>query len=189
MKSTKSYIREFGLDNLDKARKFNREEFLKVFGEEFNERVLLTQQACKRMDVQFTYQKFLNLVSEQHNKFNAISNKKLGGVLSEDLFKAFYAMYVVKHREEIFPEEHRLLAEKAEKAKLAEIEKQQKVVEEIEKAELKKKAKDIENKRKAQEMMSSIKTELKKKGVKIVSEDSQEKPIIKSKSSKKAKGL
>lgn len=187
MKSTKSYIREFGLNDLDKARKFNREEFLKTFGEEFNERVLVTLQACKKMDVQFTYQKFLNLVSEQHNKFNAISNKKLGGVLSEDLFKAFYAMYVVKHREELFPEEHQRLAQKAEQQKLAEIERQEKILAEIERQEAQKKLKDLVNKQKAMAMVSSVKGKLEKKGVKIITEEDQ--PKVKSKSSKKSKGL
>lgn len=192
MKSTKAYVREFGLDNLDTAKKFNREEFLKAFGNEFNERLQVTMTACKKMDVSFTYQKFLNLVNEQHSKFNAISNKKLGGVLSEDLFKAFYAMYVVKHRETIFPEIHQQLSEAAEKAREQAELKANKIAEEVAYREKLEAIKKAQNKQKALEMVDNVKGTLQKKGIKIQpTETTLKEKVInpKSKSTKKAKGL
>ena len=188
MKSTKVYLKMFGLDVLETAKKFDRDLFIKTFGEEFDERVMVTVQACKKMDVQFTYNKFLNLVSEQHTKFNAISNKKLGGVLNEDLFKAFYAMYVVKHREKLFPIEHQQLAEKAEQHKLYIA---QKLKKETEAEERKQLIAKNESKKKANELVSQMSGALQKKGVRIIVEDKESKPKHKEvkKPVKKSKGL
>lgn len=101
---TKQYVDEFHLDNPNY--RFNRKEFMRVFSEEFNQRVEATMDACKRMDVKFSYEKFQHIIKEQQDKFWNISNKKAGEPLTEGLFSAFFAIHVVPLRAKLFPEVH-----------------------------------------------------------------------------------
>lgn len=102
--NTKQYVAHFGLDK--ENQEFNRDEFLRVFGNEFLERLKITQAACQKMDTQFTWHKFQILIKEQQKKFESISNKKIGEPFTDNLWKAFFAIIVVPIRQEYFPKEH-----------------------------------------------------------------------------------
>lgn len=111
---TQEYVKQFKLDR--EHYNFNREKFMKVFGQEFRDRIEATITACKKMQVQFTYEKFLHAIKEQQDKFWGISNKKAGEPFSEGLFSAFFALYAIPLRESLFPNIHAKLEEKRKKA-------------------------------------------------------------------------
>lgn len=113
---TQEYIKQFKLDR--EHYNFNREKFMKAFGQEFKDRIEATITACKKMQVQFTYEKFLHAIKEQQDKFWNISNKKVGEPFSEGLFSAFFALHVIPLRASLFPSIHDELEEKKRKAKM-----------------------------------------------------------------------
>jgi hypothetical protein len=112
---TQEYIKQFKLDR--EHYNFNREKFMEAFGQEFKDRIEATITACKKMQVQFTYEKFLHAIKEQQDKFWNISNKKVGEPFSEGLFSAFFALHVIPLRASLFPNIHDELEEKRRKAK------------------------------------------------------------------------
>lgn len=128
---TQEYVKQFKLDR--EHYNFNREKFIKAFGQEFNDRIEATITACKKMQVQFTYEKFLHAVKEQQDKFWNISNKKVGKPFSEGLFYAFFTLHVIPLRASLFPNIHAQLEEKRRKA----IERDAKIKAELEAAEKK----------------------------------------------------
>lgn len=128
---TQEYVRQFKLDR--EHYNFNREKFMGAFGHEFNDRIEATITACKKMQVQFTYEKFLHAVKEQQDKFWNISNKKVGEPFSEGLFSAFFALHVIPLRASLFPNIHDQLEKKRRKA----IEMDAKIKAELEAAEKK----------------------------------------------------
>lgn len=73
---TAEYVKQFKLDKPNYN--FNREKFMEAFGQEFKDRIEAMITACKKMQVQFTYEKFLHAIKEQQDKFWQISNKKIG---------------------------------------------------------------------------------------------------------------
>lgn len=107
---TQEYVKQFKLDL--EHYNFNREKFMEAFGQEFRDRIEATITSCKKMQVQFTYEKFLHAIKEQHDKFWNISNKKAGEPFSEGLFSAFFALHVIPLREILFPNIHAKLEEK-----------------------------------------------------------------------------
>lgn len=111
---TQEYVRQFKLDQ--EHYNFNREKFMEAFGQEFRDRIEATLTACKKMQVRFTYEKFLHAIKEQQGKFWNISNKKAGEPFSEGLFSAFFALHVIPIRESLFPNIHAKLEEKRKKA-------------------------------------------------------------------------
>lgn len=111
---TQEYIKQFKLDR--EHYNFNREKFMEAFGQEFRDRIEATFIACKKMQVQFTYEKFLHAIKEQRDKFWNISNKKVGEPFSEDLFSAFFALHVIPLRASLFHNLHAELEEKRRKA-------------------------------------------------------------------------
>lgn len=111
---TNEYVKQFKLDK--ENYNFNREKFMEAFGQEFKDRIEAVITACKKMKVQFTYEKFLHAVKEQQDKFQSISNKKAGEPFSEKLFSAFFALHVIPLRASIFPNLHAELEEKRKKA-------------------------------------------------------------------------
>lgn len=111
---TQEYVKQFKLDR--EHYNFNREKFMEAFGHEFNDRIEATITACKKMQVQFTYEKFLHAVKEQQDKFWNISNKKVGEPFSEGLFSAFFALHVIPIRASLFPNIHAQLEKKRRKA-------------------------------------------------------------------------
>lgn len=111
---TNEYVKQFKLDK--ENYNFNREKFMETFGQEFKDRIEAVITACKKMKVQFTYEKFLHAVKEQQDKFQSISNKKAGEPFSEKLFSAFFALHVIPLRASIFPNLHAELEEKRRKA-------------------------------------------------------------------------
>lgn len=138
---TQGYVKQFKLDR--EHYDFNRKKFIEAFGQEFNDRIEATITACKKMQVQFTYEKFLHAVKEQQDKFWNISNKKVGEPFSEGLFSAFFALHVIPLRASLFPNIHAELEEKRRKgdAKIkAELEAAEK-----KRQEMKKKMKPIVN--------------------------------------------
>lgn len=126
---TQGYVKQFKLDR--EHYNFNREKFMEAFGQEFNDRIEATITACKKMQVQFTYEKFLHAIKEQQDKFRNISNKKVGEPFSEGLFSAFFALHVIPLRASLFPNIHAKLEEKRRKA----IERYAKIKAELEAAE------------------------------------------------------
>lgn len=111
---TQWYVKQFKLDR--EHYNFNREKFMEAFGQEFKDRIGATITACKKMQVQFTYEKFLHAIKEQQDKFWNISNKKVGEHFSEGLFSAFFALHVIPLRASLFPNIHAELEEKRRKA-------------------------------------------------------------------------
>lgn len=111
---TNEYVKQFKLDK--ENYNFNREKFMEAFGQEFKNRIEAVITACKKMKVQFTYEKFLHAVKEQQDKFQSISNKKAGEPFSEKLFSAFFALHVIPLRASLFPNLHAELEEKRRKA-------------------------------------------------------------------------
>lgn len=109
---TKEYVKQFKLDR--EHYNFNREKFMEAFGQEFKDRIEATITACKKMQVQFTYEKFLHAIKEQHDKFWNISNKKVGEPFSKGLFSAFFALHVIPLRASLFPNIHAKREEKKE---------------------------------------------------------------------------
>lgn len=101
---TAEYVKQFKLDTPNYN--FNRKKFMEAFGQEFKDRIEAMITACKKMQVQFTYEKFLHAIKEQQDKFWNISNKKLGEPFSEGLFSAFFALHVIPLRATLFPNIH-----------------------------------------------------------------------------------
>lgn len=134
---TQEYVKQFKLDR--EHYNFNREKFMEAFGQEFKDRIEATITACKKMQVQFTYEKFLHAIKEQQDKFWNISNKKVGEPFSEGLFSAFFALHVIPLRASLFPNIH----DKLEKMRKA-IERDAKIKAELEAAE--KKRQEMEKK-------------------------------------------
>lgn len=126
---TQEYVKQFKLDR--EHYNFNREKFMEAFGQEFKDRIEAMITACKKMQVQFTYEKFLHAIKEQQEKFWNISNKKAGEPFSKGLFSAFFALHVIPLRESLFPDIHAKLEKKRKKA----IEKDAKIKAELEAAE------------------------------------------------------
>lgn len=111
---TNEYVKQFKLDK--ENYNFNREKFMEAFGQEFKDRIEAMVTACKKMKIQFTYEKFLHAVKEQQDKFQSISNKKAGEPFSEKLFSTFFALHVIPLRANLFPNLHAELEEKRKKA-------------------------------------------------------------------------
>lgn len=111
---TNEYVKQFKLDK--ENYNFNREKFMEAFGQEFKDRIEAMVTACKKLKVQFTYEKFLHVIKEQQDKFQSISNKKAGEPFSEKLFSAFFALHVIPLRASLFPNLHAELEEKRKKA-------------------------------------------------------------------------
>lgn len=111
---TQEYVKQFKLDVPNY--KFNREKFMEAFGQEFKDRVEATITACQKMRVEFTYEKFKHLVKEQQDKFWNISNKKIGEPFTENFFSAFFAIHVIPIRAKLFPDIHKELTLKRERA-------------------------------------------------------------------------
>lgn len=107
---TQEYVKQFKLDR--EHYNFNRGKFMEAFGQEFKDRIEATITACKKMQVQFTYEKFLHAIKEQQDKFWNISNKKVGEPFSEGLFSTFFALHVIPLRKSLFPNIHAKLEEK-----------------------------------------------------------------------------
>lgn len=126
---TQEYVKQFKLDR--EHYNFNREKFIEALGQEFNDRIEATITACKKMQVQFTYEKFLHAIKEQQDKFWNISNKKVGEPFSKGLFSAFFALHVIPLRASLFPDIHAKLEKKRRKA----IERYDKIKAELEAAE------------------------------------------------------
>lgn len=110
---TNEYVKQFKLDR--ENYNFNREKFMKAFGQEFKDRIEAMITACQKMKVQFTYEKFLHAVKEQKDKFQSISNKKAGEPFSEKLFSTFFALHVIPIRANLFPNLHAELEEERKK--------------------------------------------------------------------------
>lgn len=111
---TLEYVKQFKLDR--EHYNFNRNKFMEAFGQEFKDRIEAIITACKKMQVQFTYEKFLHAIKEQQDKFWNISNKKVGEPFSKGLFSAFFTLYVIPLRGSLFPNIHAELEEKRRKA-------------------------------------------------------------------------
>ena len=111
---TAEYVKQFKLDKPNYN--FNREKFMEAFGQEFKDRIEAMITACKKMQVQFTYKKFLHAIKEQQDKFWQISKKKIGEPLSDGLFSAFFALHVIPLRANLFPNIHEEIEERRKKA-------------------------------------------------------------------------
>lgn len=111
---TAEYVKQFKLDMPNYN--FNRKKFMEAFSQEFKDRIEAMITACKKMQVQFTYEKFLHAIKEQQDKFWNISKKKLGEPFSDKLFSAFFALHIIPLRATLFPNIHAELEEKRKQA-------------------------------------------------------------------------
>ena len=109
--NTSWYVKKYKLDT-EKSDKFNREEFVNDLGKEFTEQLENTILARKKYDLSMDFKIFQQIVKNMQAKFNAISNKKLGKPLTENLFSAFYATVIIPARAKYFPKEHEEISTK-----------------------------------------------------------------------------
>lgn len=147
---TNEYVKQFKLDK--ENYNFNREKFMKAFGQELKDRIEAMVTACKKMKIQFTYEKFLHAVKEQQDKFQSISNKKAGEPFSEKLFSAFFALHVIPLRANLFPNLHAELEEKRKKAQ----ERDEKIKAELEAYEKEQKEKQKRMQKRMQPLLKAI---------------------------------
>lgn len=98
VKTTKEFIKRFKLDQ--ENYEFNREDFLK----ELNNYLLEIVHNAQVSASDFTFDIFKQCVNQVAQKFWAISNKKVGGCFSKNLWNAFYGIYVVPLRAKHFPQ-------------------------------------------------------------------------------------
>ena len=98
-RTPEEYINDFHMDDKDQ-RKFDHTEFLIAFGQEFNNLISHYIDQWSTID----YPKFRYFVRSMYNKFLDIKQtRKKHKNLSDNLWKTFYAMYVVPKRRELFP--------------------------------------------------------------------------------------
>lgn len=111
--TTKQYVTTFFL-NPEGKKKQDLKGFYETFCQEFKQRVELTLAGCQKIDAEFTYSKFQNLVREMDTKFSAISNKSVPA-LEDKLWNKFFAAAVLPERALYFPEEHAKISAKRDK--------------------------------------------------------------------------
>lgn len=102
MRSTKYFVGKHRLDQ--ENFEFSREDFLSDLNQDFLE--LLNTSANNPVAItpeNFPYPKFRVVVKQMEQKFWAISNKKIGQPFSKNLWSAFYAIYIVPKRDDIYP--------------------------------------------------------------------------------------
>lgn len=96
--------------------------FIHHLGNEFKNRLESEIDNCNANGWGFTYQKFNHLVKETRDKFNSVSNKRVGPEYPPALFGKVFATYMAPLRQQYFPEEHQAAlefkAKQREKAKL-----------------------------------------------------------------------
>ena len=98
-RTPEEYIKDFHMDDIDQ-RKFDHREFLIAFGQEFNNLIYHYIDQWSTID----YIRFRDFVRAMYNKFLDIKKtRKKHKNLSDNLWKTFYAMYVVPKRGELFP--------------------------------------------------------------------------------------
>ena len=95
------YVKTLKLDQ--ENFEFKREEFLQTFGKDFLE-YCQTTQIGRDSKGKLAYYRFQEIVKNFEGKFHNISKLKKGKPLSQGLWKAFYAKFVVPYRTKIFPE-------------------------------------------------------------------------------------
>lgn len=100
---TKAYIKTFDLNN--NQSEANLQKFLKEFKREFNEKLEITLEARKNMQLDCPFSIFLNVVKEMNQKFDSIS-AHITGSLPPKLWNQFYATSVIQAREKFYPKEH-----------------------------------------------------------------------------------
>lgn len=112
VKTTKEFINEFKLN--EENFEFNREDFLAELNKYFLE---ILYKSISKDELQnpydslisyaqsgkFTWEMFKHAVKQVEQKFWAISNKKVGLPFSKKLWGAFYAIYIIKVRSDLFP--------------------------------------------------------------------------------------
>lgn len=92
--TAKEYIDKFNMDASD-LKKFDHREFLTEFAKEFDGLANATT----------TYQEFQTVVSNMDAKFKEIrSLRTKRHCISDKLWKAFFAIYVVPKRKSLYPE-------------------------------------------------------------------------------------
>ncbi len=109
MKTTKQFIEQYRLDQ--ENFEFNREDFLSGLNEYFLELLTLNALGIKEspnkwteiQEKKFGFDKFKQTVKQTEEKFWSISKKKVGEPLSQKLWSAFYAIYIIPVRGHIYP--------------------------------------------------------------------------------------
>lgn len=119
MKTTKEFIEQFGFNKENNS--FNRVDFLLELNEFFLE-LLFNSSNIKfnpgdsntsklevlekevKISKDNKFQIFRSVVKQTEKKFWAISNKKVGKPLTPNLWKAFWAVYIVPVMKQLFPD-------------------------------------------------------------------------------------
>ena len=94
------YVKRFKMDqpNYD----FDRNAFIEAIGEEFKSSINILEQRLDDGQV-ISYPTFKQLVKGVQEKFNKISELKLGKPLSKGLWNALYAIHVIPMRSTLYP--------------------------------------------------------------------------------------
>ena len=95
------YIKLFRMDQPNFN--FNREKFLETLGNEFRDYIKGPNFGVDPLTGKIPYFRFKEAVKNFETKFQSISQLKRGN-LSPGLWRAFFALYVVPIRAELFPE-------------------------------------------------------------------------------------
>ncbi len=108
--STKYFISKFRLDQ--ENYEFNREHFLTDLNTYFTQILEAERKISKETKDGFNYKKFKNCVDQVEKKFWSISNKKVGLPFTNTLWSAFFAIYIIPLRRELFPEVQQFIESK-----------------------------------------------------------------------------
>ena len=95
------YVKRFKMDqpNYD----FDRNAFIEAIVEEFRSTIHTLEQRLGLINEAISYPTFKQLVKVFQEKFNKISELKLGKPLSKGLWNAFYAIHVIPMRSTLYP--------------------------------------------------------------------------------------
>lgn len=102
MKKTDAYVKDFQL--LDLEHRFDREALLLELNKDLEELIENSRKTSKGTEDGFTYLKFKQCVKQIEEKFWNISNKKAGHPFTKNYWSAFFAIYIVPQRANLFPE-------------------------------------------------------------------------------------
>lgn len=107
------YVKRFKMDQPNYS--FDRNAFVEAFGKEFRDSIHILEQRLLAEDHVIPYTTFKQLVNGHQEKFNKISELKLGKPLSKGLWNAFYALHVIPLRGTLYPQLDKKIQERKAK--------------------------------------------------------------------------
>ena len=95
------YVQMFKMDQPNYS--FDRNKFIETIGQEFKDSIQALEQRLLTENRSIPYPTFKELVKNYQEKFNQISELKIGKPLSKGLWGAFYAIHVIPLRAKLYP--------------------------------------------------------------------------------------